>query len=759
MKLKPTQLALALTSAVVLTLAGCGGGGGSSSGDMPVATSGMVTVSPALGKFSAGAKITIKNLSGTTVGTGTTDSTGTATINIGSHSGAMLIEVTGGPGVTYFDENHPLTPRPFGASDTLSAIAPAVQGTIGVTAATNAAVAYAKYKNGGGISAAMAVADINLANSKIAAALGITDVLQAPKLVDATSPLLDMANVQDKYALQLAALAKLAVTGTALDVANDLASDLKDDMLDGRFTPVSGTAVLNLATTYDADTITTVMAIKLKSAAKDFGTADTKKLVEADSTILGTVMPNVTTIVTPPLGTNATDLQKVKAFFAELRTTLRSLSNSTKSGFLDSQASRASTDLTNAVAPSMDKIVGRLDAIGMAMRLSEGTQSLQQRGSIFAVWSGTGGFQSCIFKTPGSSSSVVTCEAASADGADHVNNLIKFIYFDLTPTGSGAYTYSALRYNKPVTAVNGYSITLGSSVGANGTCLATHATNGTNDGSCGGTITKGATNITLTGTFPPSTPSTGIDTVALTAAKTTLSATTSRYALTGSVSTANAATPTSTVALSLDSGSQIDVDETNVATTGLKAIAFTLKGTAQTNATKFVGTVTASAFDNDATGGNYAPSNVAFLGAVSDMSSGGAVETLTGKLDVAITGRSSYNGTLNDSASNYAHATMTFTGTVQAPSRPLMKLVVSGTRTAFDTTAVTLNYTYGTVSITGSGTSSPTGTITTLSNQDGVQLAPNAGNTKTMVTKSGSALAEIQNGTIKYVDGFTESAL
>jgi hypothetical protein len=261
------------------------------------------------------------------------------------------------------------------------------------------------------------------------------------------------------------------------------------------------------------------------------------------------------------------------------------------------------------------------------------------------------------------------------------------------------------------------------------------------------------------GTFPPSTPTTGIDTVALSAAKTALTATTSRYALSGTFATADSATSINTASLSLDNGTQIDVDETNAATTGPRPIAFTIKGTVQSKATKFVGTVTASAFGNDASGNNYSASNVVFNGAISDTSIGGAGEILTGKLEAAVTNWASYNSALPLSPSNFLRGTVTFTGTVQAPGRPLAKLVVSGSHTGFDTDTATVNYTYGTVSISGSGTVVGTVSTSTVSNQDGVQFAPDAGKTKTLVTKSGNTLAEIQNGTIRYVDGFTESAL
>jgi hypothetical protein len=73
---------------------------------------------------------------------------------------------------------------------------------------------------------------------------------------------------------------------------------------------------------------------------------------------------------------------------------------------------------------------------------------------------------------------------------------------------------------------------------------------------------------------------------------------------------------------------------------------------------------------------------------------------------------------------------------------------------------VTLNYSYGTNSITGSGiideANSANNTMT-LSNQAGIQVVTKTG----LVTKAGSAtpVATILNGKISYADGVTESLM
>jgi hypothetical protein len=244
--------------------------------------------------------------------------------------------------------------------------------------------------------------------------------------------------------------------------------------------------------------------------------------------------------------------------------------------------------------------------------------------------------------------------------------------------------------------------------------------------------------------------------IAISAGRTALTANNFHYALSGSVSTTNLADATKVVSLSLDSGSYMDVDETNVNTTGVKPVAMKLVGTAKTTATKFTGTLDVGSFKNDADGFNYSPTSIVFNGSISDTSTGGAGEMLTGKLEAAVVDYNLYHSTQPQSGTNYPKATVTFTGTVQAPSRPALKLVVAGVKTGVSTGTITVDYSYGSVKITGSGATGATGNTLTLSNQDGVQVVLTSQGAGT-VTKSGATLATIGNGMINYTDGVSES--
>jgi hypothetical protein len=109
-----------------------------------------ITVVPGLGKFSAGAVVSAYNAtSGLLIegATGTTDSTGTASLNLGSYSGSFIVKVTGATGVTYYDPGLAGS-MPFESEATLIAMVPATElvssGTsIGVTPLTHMAAGFA----------------------------------------------------------------------------------------------------------------------------------------------------------------------------------------------------------------------------------------------------------------------------------------------------------------------------------------------------------------------------------------------------------------------------------------------------------------------------------------------------------------------------------------------------------------------------------------------------------------------------------------
>lgn len=754
------RLILAAAVASTLALSACGGGGGGTTSTTPTSTSGVGS----LGRFSENTVVQYTNpADGSLLGTGKIGADGKFTISLPTgYTGPVGVTVVGATGVTYYDEGTKQN-EPFGPGKTLRAYMPSPQSQVGVTALTNAAAA--KADANAKIPSHPTADEIRLANTKVAAAFGYTDgasILEMPTIVDGTTKI-GASTPADKYALLLAALAKTAPTGsTAVDVMAGLASDLKsDDYLDG----VENTGS-NTPTSITSYTLTTTTLAKAYDAEAADLISDENELRFAENT-----PPKINYDVSKIIPvSNASDVSLAKTMFADLRTTLNAFSNGSKTGFLDTQAAKMHSDLNANVTPEMTKISGRISALGKTMGvyedgkaglLSTGTNPLtgattlvRVSGDPSAVMYGYGSYNYCW--TDSATTSAITkstCAHAGADSFDWAKSRIKMVVFEYNPANQPNYT--ATRYDMAVTFTNNQpsfgAITLAKDSQNN----ALPAGSGTVAKTVSGTTVTG---LTLNGTLPPSTPLTGVDTVAISAARSALTGTNYRYALSGSVATTQTGS-SNTVTLSFDNGSYIDLDEgTNPSTNDAKMVAAKLIGTAQTLATRFTGTLTVGAFMTNADGQNYTPTSVVFDGSLSDLSSGGAGQFLTGKLEGALANYGQYHSTQPDSNSNYIHTTFTFTGTVQAPSRPLMTLVVAAAKSGLTTEAVTLNYTYGTTSITGSGThdsANPANNTLTLSNQNGIQVNVVTG----AVTKSGASVATITSGTINYVDGVTESLM
>ncbi|MHB1591441.1 MAG: hypothetical protein ACYCTW_07890 [Sulfuricella sp.] len=505
----------------------------------------------------------------------------------------------------------------------------------------------------------------------------------------------------------------------------------------------------------------------------------------------GTTVP----IIVP--STTALDgVAQAKAMFADLRTTLNAFSNGTKTGFLDTQAARMNTDLNANVIPEMSKVARRISTLGKAMGVfgdakvytsSNATQGFvystnpftgtttlgRQYGSVDAVMHGYGSYDYCWTDVNSISFlanvSKVTCAHAGSDSADRTNNLVKMVVFELTGTATNQYSYTATRYNMAVSVDQYGQVTPGAITVATGVPAGSGTVAKTVDATSGKT-----TGLTLNGTLPPSattstgTAAPGVDTVAISAARTALTAANNyHYALSGSVSTSNLADSSKVVTLSLNSGSYFDLDETYATTTGAKMVAEKLIGTAQTGATQFTGTLDIGSFMPDADLQKYVPTSVVFNGSISDTSTGGAGQILTGKLEGAVAGYNQYHSAQHESAANYVHATFTFTGTVTAPNRPVMTLVATvingyNTTSGNRTFTISTKYTYGSgVAITGDGTYDDvvkSGSLT-FTNQDGVKVVLNTNQVTNVTDSSGTNLATINNNTVNYADGVSESMM
>lgn len=775
MKIAPKRLALAVAGASLLALYGCGGGGG----DPVAAGPSTMTVTPSLGQFSAGTVVELRKLDGSLglVATNTVAANGSTVLTWTGYSGPVVVKVVGAPGVTFYDEGTNASAS-FGLGQVLSAVMAAPQAQVGVTPLTNAA--FVK------LGANPTTTEINTANAQVAAVFNLPSILQAPTAVAAIGSNLDIAKAADQYALVLAALAKTAIAGkNAADVAKDLAEDLRDSKLDGQYLATATSTPIVLAS-YTPSTL----VAKYDEAANVYATSDSAASITPTSLVVTT-----TSVANVTVQTNQSAIDQAKTMFTELRTTLNSFANNSKTGFLDVQAQSMSTDLQGSVGSDLSKLMRRIQQIGMATSAFEdalaytssapngfvtgltiGTTSppilVRTNGSLADVWFGRNNFESCSTdSTTPSAITKIQCVEATVDGADYATNRIKAMVYVLTKTGSNQYSYTATRYNKAVTSLSPLTFS------ATNTLVVTDAVG--NPVPVGtGTISKTLSGTTLTalainGTLPPSasgtlpnTVATGVDTIALTATRTTTSANNYRMALAGSVS-ANKLLPTvgagvdatKQLSLSFDTGSFMDWDETNIATTnGVKPTAFKLIGTVKTLASKFTGTADFTNFVTDAGGINYFPSKTSLIGTLTDTSGSttSAGQFFTGKVEMLATNVGQYAPTAVESATNFLKATISLSGTVQAPNRPAMTIALGMVKSNYLGVSMTLNYTYGTTTITGSGSKDGVNSANdtmTLSNQDGIQVVTSTGK----VTKSGDDLATIVGSQVNYKDGTTQS--
>lgn len=199
-----------LSVSAALVLAGCGSSGSDSIVPTPLSVSS--SAQPQLGSFSAGATVTYLMPDGSTIASALTGANGQATVDLGSYTGPFTVRVTGGPGVTYFDESDG-TNKPFGAGSTMLAIVKGSAGglnTVGVTPLTNAAARLAGVTPASPSLGSRTASDIDTANGQIAAMFGLPvgfDITRPPSPVSAGATSLTGSGDAPTYAAVLAALA------------------------------------------------------------------------------------------------------------------------------------------------------------------------------------------------------------------------------------------------------------------------------------------------------------------------------------------------------------------------------------------------------------------------------------------------------------------------------------------------------------------------------------------------------------------------
>ncbi len=278
-----------------------------------------------------------------------------------------------------------------------------------------------------------------------------------------------------------------------------------------------------------------------------------------------------------------------------------------------------------------------------------------------------------------------------------------------------------------------------------------------------GTATVAATNmsVTVAGDFPSLTPGAFKEHVAINFAYVEPTATTSRVDFSGSFASYNQANALLS-SIGIGQGSYVTQVTTTYAWGKTQdATDMHLVLEASGPATKFTGTLDASAFMNDATGYGRSPTVASFTGTISDTSTGGAGVFLTGKLDSNITGYSSYNPWLAPSATNYKKQSVTFTGTTSFAGQSPLVIVFGNTQTGPNsfTSDVSLTYASGKV-ISGKLTNTNgVDAATSLTDTGGVSVAIPSGNLNiTNDIKVGNeVVGSITNGIISYRDLTVES--
>jgi hypothetical protein len=243
-------------------------------------------------------------------------------VDMGTYSGPFISKVTGGPGVTFYNEKT-LGRDAFGATDTLMAIVPAVPtGTspsLGVTALTNAAasvlIADPANPKIAGTDAATIKSQIAVANATVAVAAGLpagVDMLSAPQaLSSATDKISSTSPAAVAYGAYLAALAQAVPTGSTL-LANVKAM-AADSRANNGALPATADIFLKAAGNL-ADVIAANVATSSQSASLSTLTAaikpdpaltrpESKAAVTAIATTNNGGTAPTTPVVTPPVVT------------------------------------------------------------------------------------------------------------------------------------------------------------------------------------------------------------------------------------------------------------------------------------------------------------------------------------------------------------------------------------------------------------------------------------------------------------------------
>lgn len=678
MATKISSVALAVSSALLLVACGGGGGGGSSTPATPASTN--VTITPSLGKFSTGCAVEIRKGTGELLNSQTINANGTVTIAVTGYSGPIIAQVKGSDGCTYYDEASNSN-QPFGAGQLLSAVVPEVRSELSVNVLTN--LAAARVLDGDKLATGKTETEINRENATVQQMFQVGDMFAAPTLIGSPDDKFDNTEA-GKLAAKLAALAELARNnGGMASFSKALANDLKDDG--------------------DLNTValdTTALRAALQTAVDKYAQPADKTALDTldDGTTLHTKVSDVQDAVDKVLAAG-TALQQAKQIFADLRTSIMSISNEAGTGSLDVQSAALRADFQNGV-DVQDTIQGltlMIDAINQIL--------VDQSDTFF--W-GKAGY--CNLDNGGR----IICDLNASN-----TNMRYSVALTATP-GSPEFKWEIIEasnmYQWPPTPVSGLT----------------------------GTISLGAT-TTITGKFYPMTAEAAwTDVKASIAQNNTPGQRT--WNVNGTLNALKADGRTSTLK------TEITEFSINESTQTAKLVA-----TLTSPRHRFEGTLSFS--DQVSSGKESEPKNGTLVGIFTDISNSAApFKFLEGTLTVG-QDWTGFDKSQAESASNYAKITASFDGTAykSAGVTGLGLSLAINNKSGFE--QETGNFSFkGSNGIIVSGTAS--NNVWTISNANGINADYNGATKSGKVRKAdGTELGTISNQRVTFIDGTFESLI
>ena len=225
------MLVLILAICSSLLLFGCGGGSGSGDG-AATGADGVISVAAVKGPVS-GATVkayAINNgLMGAQIGTGTTDAQGNFTLSIGSYSGPVMLQMSGG---TYTDEatgiSMTMQPGDVMTSIMPQAVAGAVMGGVQITPLTSMAQARAQTMSGG-----MTPSNIAAANTAMGNYFSVDDILYTHPMNPLTPGSGSGATqAMRNYGVMLAAMSQYA-NSIGMPFSSGMVTAMMNDASDG----------------------------------------------------------------------------------------------------------------------------------------------------------------------------------------------------------------------------------------------------------------------------------------------------------------------------------------------------------------------------------------------------------------------------------------------------------------------------------------------------------------------------------------------